>query len=502
MTAEINRRVNEAVNASIRPLQDQMTQLLTALNGLMSTDRATPTPLTSSVPTPSTADTTIQAISDGITIATEGRKKPLLNPPKFTGRRKDYAAWAQQMRDKIELDARYISSNADIWYFINSCLDSGPQQVVATFYAAGGPGGQKDSVEFLKYLDRTRKPLSPTKAKKVKKVKKDPKPEGSNRSEQVLGSFSDIIGATKATGVVVFNLELCGYDEKIFAYTKALTRKTEKADLKALLPPAVLAEFQELFQPDEAANLPPHRPGVNHTIPIKQESNGNEAALPWGPLYSMSREELLILRKTLRDLLDKGFICASSSEASALVLFRIRSDLAMDFITNLPLTDKGEGYLWVIIDRLGKGVTLEAIESMEAEACAERFLSCHFRFHGVPTSIANNLPAAQLALCSRDSSAIGMSSFFLEHRYHPEPVRVQETDPEDHEGPREDLARKLVTRLQDVMDIARSTLASTQQRYEELANRKRQPTERLEAGDKVWLHIGHYRSPRLCKKLD
>ncbi|KAK2748185.1 hypothetical protein CKAH01_18103 [Colletotrichum kahawae] len=40
-----------------------------------------------------------------------------------------------------------------------------------------------------------------------------------DRSEQLLGSFSDAIGATKATGVVVFNLELCGYDEKIFAYT-------------------------------------------------------------------------------------------------------------------------------------------------------------------------------------------------------------------------------------------------------------------------------------------
>ncbi|KAF4474222.1 Transposon Tf2-9 polyprotein [Colletotrichum fructicola Nara gc5] len=995
-----------------------------------------------------------------------------------------------------------------------------------------------------------------------------------DRSERLLGSFSDATGATKATGVVVFNLELCGYDEKIFAYTvrslgddlflgkpwmernrilydaaaqrirhrrggvdlrlkgeeepdrvreiraarllpgapftalyrraqrdtkrtagyevraisladiqKALTKKTEKADLKALLPPATLAEFHKLFQPDEAANLPPHRPGVDHKIPIKQDSSGNETVLPWGPLYSMSREELLVLRKTLRDLLDKGFIRASSSEASAPVLFvrkpgggirfcvdyralneltkrdryplpliqetlrtvsaakwftkldvvaafhkiriaegeehktafrtryglfewlvvpfgltgapatfqryingvlreylddfataymddvliysngsrqdheakvklvlrklalaglrldphkcafsvktvkylgfiitagvgiscdpeklkaikewaapktvkgvrsflgfanyyrifipayseiagplisltkkgvlfhwgkeqevafqelkrifaakpilhqldperttyveadcsgfalggvlsqedehgrrhavayhsqrlnaaqfnypihdkemlaiisclrawraelqsvnkfkvlsdhknlkyfmtkqrlterqsrwaeelsqynfeiqyrpgseavvpdalsrreqdvptsledereqgrilqllpevaltstrtrrveaapsvlvftddkelqqlwdqtqgqdqvyqqaynavkqrersfppslklkvqiaeceidngnrllfrdriwvpgsedldseantlrtrivqsshdsvlsghpgrdntlalRIRSDLAMDFITDLPLTDKGERYLWVIIDRLGKGVTLEAMESMEAEACAERFLSCHFRFHGVPTSIvsdrgsnwtsrfwrqfckllgieqrlstayhpqtdggpermnqeiqaylrnyitysqkdwANNLPAAQLALCSRDSSAIGMSSFFLEHGYHPEPVRVQEADPEDHGGRREDLARKLVTRLQDVMDMARSTLASTQQRYEELANRKRQPTERLEAGDKVWLHMGHYRSPRPCKKLD
>ncbi|KAK2765869.1 hypothetical protein CKAH01_15549 [Colletotrichum kahawae] len=40
-----------------------------------------------------------------------------------------------------------------------------------------------------------------------------------DRSERVLGSFSDAIGAIKATGVVIFNLELCGYDKKIFAYT-------------------------------------------------------------------------------------------------------------------------------------------------------------------------------------------------------------------------------------------------------------------------------------------
>ncbi|KAK2730028.1 pol-like protein [Colletotrichum kahawae] len=59
----------------------------------------------------------------------------------------------EAVNNKIELDVRYISSNADIWYFINSCLDSGLQQVVATFYAAGGPGRQKDSVEFLKYFD-------------------------------------------------------------------------------------------------------------------------------------------------------------------------------------------------------------------------------------------------------------------------------------------------------------------------------------------------------------
>ncbi|KAK2734717.1 hypothetical protein CKAH01_07951 [Colletotrichum kahawae] len=38
-------------------------------------------------------------------------------------------------------------------------------------------------------------------------------------SERVLGSFSDAIGTIKVTGVVIFNLKLCSYDEKIFAYT-------------------------------------------------------------------------------------------------------------------------------------------------------------------------------------------------------------------------------------------------------------------------------------------
>ena len=35
----------------------------------------------------------------------------------------------------------------------------------------------------------------------------------------------------------------------------------------------------------------------------------------------MSRDELLVLRKTLLDLLNKGFIRASTSSAASLVLF-------------------------------------------------------------------------------------------------------------------------------------------------------------------------------------
>ena len=157
----------------------------------------------------------------------------------------------------------------------------------------------------------------------------------------------------------------------------------------------------------------------------------------------------------------------------------------MDFITDLPPTgSSGARYLWVIVDRLTKAVTLEVMDTMEAEACARRFLWCHFRYHGMPKSIVSDrgsnwtsrfwrafceaagieqrlstayhpqtdggpertnqeiqaylraylsyaqtdwgsfVPGAQLALNNRESSAIGMSPFFLEHGYHVEPFQI------------------------------------------------------------------------------
>jgi hypothetical protein len=71
-----------------------------------------------------------------------------------------------------------------------------------------------------------------------------------------------------------------------------------------------------------AERLPPVRGiGVDHAIELERDENGREKEPPWGPLYSMSRDELLVLRKTLTDLLDKGFIRVSNSPAAAPVLF-------------------------------------------------------------------------------------------------------------------------------------------------------------------------------------
>ena len=71
-----------------------------------------------------------------------------------------------------------------------------------------------------------------------------------------------------------------------------------------------------------AERLPPVRGiGVDYAIELKRDENSKEKEPPWGPLYNMSRDELLVLRKTLTDLLDKGFIRVSNSPAAVPVLF-------------------------------------------------------------------------------------------------------------------------------------------------------------------------------------
>lgn len=100
---------------------------------------------------------------------------------------------------------------------------------------------------------------------------------------------------------------------------KALAPK-KKTDAREKLPKHY-HEYLSVFDRGQADRLPPHRPGSDHKIVLEKDANGREKEPPWGPLYGMSREELIVLRRTLTELLDKGFIRASSSPASAPVLF-------------------------------------------------------------------------------------------------------------------------------------------------------------------------------------
>ena len=91
-------------------------------------------------------------------------------------------------------------------------------------------------------------------------------------------------------------------------------RDKPKVDPANILP-KIYHEFLPVFSKDEADKLPPHRPS-DHRIILKK---GSEA--PWGPLYGMSREELSVLKKYIKENLEKGFIRPSTSPASSPVLF-------------------------------------------------------------------------------------------------------------------------------------------------------------------------------------
>ncbi|KAI1000108.1 Transposon Ty3-G Gag-Pol polyprotein [Podosphaera aphanis] len=80
-------------------------------------------------------------------------------------------------------------------------------------------------------------------------------------------------------------------------------------------------EFEINFKPGEANKLPIHRSQIDHHIPLEKDINGVEKPVPWCAMYNNSRDELLVLRKTLTELLEKNFICVSKSSAGAPVLF-------------------------------------------------------------------------------------------------------------------------------------------------------------------------------------
>ncbi|POS87609.1 hypothetical protein EPUL_003063 [Erysiphe pulchra] len=143
---------------------------------------------------------------------------------------------------------------------------------------------------------------------------------------------------------------------------------------------------------------------------------------------------------------------------------RYNSELPIDFMTELPAKEKGDPrYLMVITDHLLKSVILESMNSMDAEACAGRFLNCHVRFHSFSQALisdrgsnwvgdfwqylcmqarveqrlstafrpetdgaterANQEILAYLRAFLSDNSISGVSPFFLEHGYHVEPFQ-------------------------------------------------------------------------------
>ncbi|EGO53935.1 hypothetical protein NEUTE1DRAFT_50171 [Neurospora tetrasperma FGSC 2508] len=78
----------------------------------------------------------------------------------------------------------------------------------------------------------------------------------------------------------------------------------------------------------------PYYLSIDYWIEIKKGPNNKEFSLLFGLLYSIIYKEFLILKKILKDLLDKGFIRANSSEAGILVLFIRKLEGSFHFYCN------------------------------------------------------------------------------------------------------------------------------------------------------------------------
>ena len=75
-------------------------------------------------------------------------------------------------------------------------------------------------------------------------------------------------------------------------------------------------DFLLLFLDDNARQLPPHRPHIDHEINLAPDF-----VPPYGPLYNMSQNELKAQKEWIGDNLAKGFIRPSSSPAASPMLF-------------------------------------------------------------------------------------------------------------------------------------------------------------------------------------
>ncbi len=113
---------------------------------------------------------------------------------------------------------------------------------------------------------------------------------------------------------------------------KALTSQ-KKTDLRTILSDHYY-KFLNVFDHMMTEKLLPLREeDINHQIELK-EVNRKELKVLWDSLYNMTREKLLMLQKTLTELLNKQFIWVSNSSAAVSVLFIQKSEDELQFCVN------------------------------------------------------------------------------------------------------------------------------------------------------------------------
>ena len=133
-------------------------------------------------------------------------------------------------------------------------------------------------------------------------------------------------------GAVVFQHLVFKPDHEVFSVLLRDIKHALKPKIKtdpAPVLPKVYKKFLKVFSQEKANKLPLACPGVDHIIKMQPGTQ-----LPARPLYGMSKDELEVLKKYLKDNLSKGYIQAFSFLAAAPVLFVKKPGGGLQFCVN------------------------------------------------------------------------------------------------------------------------------------------------------------------------
>jgi hypothetical protein len=129
----------------------------------------------------------------------------------------------------------------------------------------------------------------------------------------------------KIDAIEMFELERLGASIYAAFVTPANPMRSDGVELNAVDTeevrlPAEYEAYADVFSEAEAAKFP-DATRVEHSISVEEG-----AEVPYGPIYSLSANELRVLREYIESSLEKGWIRNSESSTNVLILFILKKD--------------------------------------------------------------------------------------------------------------------------------------------------------------------------------
>jgi len=116
------------------------------------------------------------------------------------------------------------------------------------------------------------------------------------------------------------------FEASLYDINEAIEAKDLKERPLEEIVPKQYHEFLPLFNEGLADRLPPHRPGIDQEVRLKEGDTPT-----WGPLDSMSRAEFVVVKEWQDANMSKGFIRQSLSPFAAPDLFAKEPDGGLRF---------------------------------------------------------------------------------------------------------------------------------------------------------------------------